>query len=802
MTHRTTQRNFKKQFDAIVRGSQTTTLSNYSLILESIYTRLRIDPASIQRLAASDSGIACLQNAISVNLTPAFLDTYPARLVSFLGAPVLKAGGFGHYVEHIVKKLVEPPIFWRALTEAFVGGQLQDDGKRAFGWLLLQLVNLPAAEAQPYRELAREKEKDVLPKLIDSPDGEVRALGHKLKHTVEIVTSPCDDMSRGPGGRHDNDHVDFRKINIMPTADEILSKEVPFMRTAAEVDNIATEQRFAAHLDNQFRLYREDMLHNLKEELQIALGMRTGRRRGHIVENLALVGMHGVTGQWRNDKWGIVLRMSPDDDLWFFRHDTPQNRKKYLKNDQRLVRDGSMAALVIDSTLVAFPTIRRDEGRLSKKPPEFCLLLDGEQNTSDTLHKLVGAQDVRLVLIDTAVFSYEPILKALQQITSMPLAAELVQGGNSEPPPDPPASIIDALRQDPEQTLEDLIGLPMSTALDERQARALIFGLTRRLAMIQGPPGIYIASAIPYHSLLTSSTGTGKTFTGALIAKIFHDRTDQKILVCCHTNHALDQFLDHLLGIGIPPESIIRMGRKTTSQTESLSLHKQKLNSYFTPNDWAEIDCYKSYATESLTQLRRAFSSYMEIAMGSLPGGSELMAYLEFADADFHDAFMVSNAGDVVREVEKEGQSVTEAYLLERWLNGQDAGVLRTAESVRQASFIWQMPNDERRAYIKEWRDAIISEHIQEVSDLGKAFNDCQDRLSAKFAQRETSALLNKRVRIVGCTTTAAAKHSSQLRHVLPDILLVEEAGEILESHILTALGERTQRLVLIGDHK
>ena len=244
------------------------------------------------------------------------------------------------------------------------------------------------------------------------------------------------------------------------------------------------------------------------------------------------------------------------------------------------------------------------------------------------------------------------------------------------------------------------------------------------------------------------------------------------------------------------------MGRKTTSQTESLSLHKQKLNSYFTPNDWAEIDCYKSYATESLTQLRRAFSSYMEIAMGSLPGGSELMAYLEFADADFHDAFMVSNAGDVVREVEKEGQSVTEAYLLERWLNGQDAGVLRTAESVRQASFIWQMPNDERRAYIKEWRDAIISEHIQEVYDLGKAFNDCQDRLSAKFAQRETSALLNKRVRIVGCTTTAAAKHSSQLRHVLPDILLVEEAGEILESHILTALGERTQRLVLIGDHK
>ena len=33
-------------------------------------------------------------------------------------------------------------------------------------------------------------------------------------------------------------------------------------------------------------------------------------------------------------------------------------------------------------------------------------------------------------------------------------------------------------------------------------------------------------------------------------------------------------------------------------------------------------------------------------------------------------------------------------------------------------------------------------------------------------------------------------------------MVLVEEAGEILESHILTALAPQTQQLVLIGDHK
>ena len=501
MSCRTTR--LKKQFDALICASQTVTLSNYSLILESIYTTLRLDPSGVRKLVASGPGLACLQDAISVNLAPAFLDTHPARLIHVLGSPALKATGYGRYVEQIVRKLVDPPRFWRAFTQAFVEGQLQDDGLRAFGWLLLQLVSLPATEAQTYCELAREK--DISLKLIDSPDRQVRALGHKLKHIVEIVTSPHGGGGYGPGGRHDNDHVDFRKISVMPTADEILSKDPPFMRTAAEVDNMAAEQRFATHLDNQFRLYREDMLHELREELQIALGVRKGRRRGHVVDNLALVDMYGVARERRNDRWGIVLRMSPGEDLWFFRQDTPKNRKKYLKNDRKLIKDGSMAALVIDSVVVAFPTIRRDESRLSKQPPEICLLLDGEHSTTDTLYKLVGAQDVKLVLIDTAVFSYEPVLKALQHITSMPLAAELVQGEIIEYPSDPPISIIDALRQDPTQDLRDLIGCPTSTVLDEAQARALISGLTQRLAMIQGPPGISTQEFQRLIGLLTPS---------------------------------------------------------------------------------------------------------------------------------------------------------------------------------------------------------------------------------------------------------------------------------------------------------
>jgi superfamily I DNA and/or RNA helicase len=66
----------------------------------------------------------------------------------------------------------------------------------------------------------------------------------------------------------------------------------------------------------------------------------------------------------------------------------------------------------------------------------------------------------------------------------------------------------------------------------------------------------------------------------------------------------------------------------------------------------------------------------------------------------------------------------------------------------------------------------------------------------------ERDLTIIRRKRIIGCTTTAAAKYVQALQAISPGVLLVEEAGEILESHILTALGPETKQLILIGDHK
>lgn len=57
--------------------------------------------------------------------------------------------------------------------------------------------------------------------------------------------------------------------------------------------------------------------------------------------------------------------------------------------------------------------------------------------------------------------------------------------------------------------------------------------------------------------------------------------------------------------------------------------------------------------------------------------------------------------------------------------------------------------------------------------------------------------------RIIGCTTTGAAMYKDLLSTAKPSIVMVEEAGEILEAHVLTSMDSNyVKKLILIGDHK
>lgn len=51
-------------------------------------------------------------------------------------------------------------------------------------------------------------------------------------------------------------------------------------------------------------------------------------------------------------------------------------------------------------------------------------------------------------------------------------------------------------------------------------------------------------------------------------------------------------------------------------------------------------------------------------------------------------------------------------------------------------------------------------------------------------------------------TTTGAAKYRKVLQDIRPCLVVVEEAAEVLEAHIITSLSQACQHLILIGDHQ
>lgn len=55
---------------------------------------------------------------------------------------------------------------------------------------------------------------------------------------------------------------------------------------------------------------------------------------------------------------------------------------------------------------------------------------------------------------------------------------------------------------------------------------------------------------------------------------------------------------------------------------------------------------------------------------------------------------------------------------------------------------------------------------------------------------------------IIAMTTTGRSKYSNLLKNVKMPIVIVEEAAEVFEAHIVTSISEHTKHLILIGDHE
>ncbi|KAL9012461.1 MAG: hypothetical protein Q9173_002777 [Seirophora scorigena] len=290
--------------------------------------------------------------------------------------------------------------------------------------------------------------------------------------------------------------------------------------------------------------------------------------------------------------------------------------------------------------------------------------------------------------------------------------------------------------------------------LDDAQQLSTINALRSCLALIQGPPG------------------TGKSYTGvAIIKALLKNRNAAKLgpIICvCYTNHALDQLLEHLVKDGV--EQLIRLGSRSKSEV------LQNLNIHHVSKD------LKSTKVEGYE--KHQLYEKLEIALSEI---EELMPRLR-------DPARWSNVKDHLQNHHYDhfqhlfGRGVDEHGFQE--VRGKKFNVLKS----------WVKGAPKRIASNRPVSE-LLNVDLKEMSGVERSVLHRHWGFPQKCHQElDLRCLL--RAHIIGVTTTGLARNLDILRRVSAKVVVLEEAGEILEAHTLTAFLPSIEHAILIGDHE
>ncbi|KAM0354342.1 hypothetical protein ACHAPU_001386 [Fusarium lateritium] len=784
-----------KSFWDVTKGKQQIVNAHYAkLFLQAckIYSDRNSAVKCVEVLISNPAGIAAVERAVRVDLSPDFINSTTLPFILALSDPGVVALNNGGFLRQILSSILEPATFWNASSRAYLDGNLSV-GLEAFAWLCLQVVSDRTsfdAQKADVEEMMEHKS------LLKSQSPDVRKIAYRIENVIKIFSQPV-AVANGitPGGRHDNDHSDFRQISIYPTSDELLSTDPPYLQRLADVFDTPMDIRSQSYRDWLFRLLREDMLSELREDLQVAMGQKKSGRRPVALGQLRLVGIDN-----NNDPHARDTRTMPPYTLYAacyqgvnFPRKLPKGGKKgFLTDVKHFLKHDSFGALCCNGAVIAFGSFVRDVDNLLKTPPVVGFRFTDDSGLKHALTALQSPyrDQVKFLIVDTATFAYEPILKRLKTIGELALEPQLID--SEHPSNDAPTStkLVPFLAH-MKSALETGIRIRMPTCLrlkkdiylQDAQLNSFIHGLSRDVALIQGPPG------------------TGKSFLGALILLTILRLTNSRVLVLSYTNHALDQFLEDLMDIGVSPDQMVRLGSKCTEATKQTLLREYDGQKKF----WLTME--ERNILNALRVEESSLNMELQECSRKLAGNDthpgDILEYLEFSDAftSAWTAFQVPD-DDGFQTVDFHGNAIEPEAIYHYWLRGGDVHQMGSLDVSLNPSALafWGLTDDLRKQLHGMWSQTVREEQILNFADLSRKYNDIKIRVKSILDERGRRVLKDKR--IIGSTTTAAAMYQSIIETANPDIILVEEAGEILEAHIITAMSASVKQLILIGDHK
>ncbi|KAG6850946.1 hypothetical protein H0H93_005815 [Arthromyces matolae] len=126
----------------------------------------------------------------------------------------------------------------------------------------------------------------------------------------------------------------------------------------------------------------------------------------------------------------------------------------------------------------------------------------------------------------------------------------------------------------------------------------------------------------------------------------------------------------------------------------------------------------------------------------------------------------------------------------------------RALDMLLREGDLWSFSRVERTKLHVYWKqqvhEGIYCDRIEDFKRLRRKYAEANQVYQE--GKNETRRQLLKNVDLIGCTTTGAAKLASLLKGLGPRIMVVEEAGQVLEAHILGSLVPSIEHMILIGD--
>ncbi|KAJ6126000.1 hypothetical protein N7471_010493 [Penicillium samsonianum] len=589
-----------------------------------------------------------------------------------------------------------------------------------------------------------------------------------------------------PGGRHDNDLAEISQVQILPTHGEIVSGNSEYLPSTNFLQPHFLADPLQRYIDSTFRLLRHDIFGSAKDVLRDLLQQKDLTRVPYLSGKDS--GAHLYLGaqvqqMFINERKELQATVS---------FSTPPPLRKKTSNEQcrwwqassRLEEGSLVCFLTSQGTLrrlifleVTVKNASKDRAHQNKSslasdrfPPSITVKLAACLQQELIFLGQLYSEKLTGILVDfhgLIPATFVPILKNLQRIQregELAFQKWVLPGrkddedGHSIPPPTyarkpgfifPLTSITNvgaanvALDLSTPESI-DILKLQSRTGLDHGQCHGLIAALAREYALIQGPPG------------------TEKSYLGVkLVQALLEIKEKAKlgpIIVICYTNHALDQFLKHLLNVGI--QKIIRIGgRSQATELEGKNLR---------------------VVSKDIGKMRVESQT-----LGMSYGGLE--DYLDGFTTVTDDKLLnwIGVKSMITQKDQNEGE-VDDVRL---------EGLTRAAkENIHSLS----MP--ERRilamSWFKQWQEietASLFEALDRAENLREEINAVHEEVNRR-------ALIQADV--VGITTTALARHIETLRRIGAKVIICEEAAEVMEAHVMSALMPGVEHFIQIGDHR